>query len=105
MMVRWCGYPCMACGCGYAHAVHKTIDTLYYYDKTNMDSRLSSSSEKTTGRDLDLVESGSSLKSARDKSECPGCEGIVYSCTRYFSHVVKCELWNVKCDKSKSTRE
>ena len=40
---------------------------------TNMDSRLGSSSEKTTGRDLDSVESGSSLKSARDEGKSVSC--------------------------------
>ena len=63
----------MACGCGYAHAVHRTIDTLYYYDKTNMDSRLSSSSEKRNGKDVDSVES------AINEGEYPGCTTYRYS--------------------------
>ena len=45
---------------------------------TNMDSRLGSSSEKTAGRDLDSVESGSSLKSARDEGKSMSC-----LCARY----------------------
>ena len=59
---RRCVYRRTACGCSYV----RTRDI-------NMDSRLDSSSERTTGQDVDSVDSGITLKQARNEGECGGC--------------------------------